>query len=203
MLKKECVAEVLCRPTRDEAEEAVRTMLAWAGDDPRREGLRETPARVVRAYEEWFGGYTDDAEAYLRKTFSETGGYDDMVLLRGIQVQSHCEHHMAPFIGTASIAYVPNGEVVGLSKLARVVEVYAKRLQTQENLTAQIVHAITNALAPRGVAILIEAEHGCMATRGVHQTGVGTITTRFTGDFKTDPDLRKRFLGLAGPVANP
>ncbi len=202
MLKTDCVAKALCRPTRAEAEDAVRTLLAWAGDDPRREGLSQTPARVVRAYEEWFGGYAEDPEEHLRKTFSETGGYDDMVLLRGIQVQSHCEHHMAPFTGTASIAYIPNGEVVGLSKLARVVEVYAKRLQTQEKLTAQIVDAITKTLAPRGVAILIAAEHGCMGTRGVCQTGVGTITTRFTGDFKADPDLRTRFLGLAGPAAN-
>jgi GTP cyclohydrolase I len=186
------------RPSRDEAMRAVRTLLAWAGDDPRREGLLDTPKRVVDAYEEWFKGYHEDPVTYLSRTFEDVQGYDDMVMLREIDVESHCEHHMAPFLGRAYVAYMPTDKVVGISKLARVVEIYAKRLQTQETMTAQIADAITESLAPRGVAVLIDAEHQCMTTRGVHHKHVTTITTQFTGAFKTDKDLRDRFLRLCG-----
>lgn len=186
------------RPTQQEAEEAVRTLIAWAGDDPEREGLKETPRRVAEAYREYFRGYGQDPVAMLQEpTFEEVGGYDDIVMLRDIRVESHCEHHIAPFIGIAHVAYMPNGKVAGLSKLARVVEIYAKRLQTQETLSAEIADAIAEALAPRGVAVMIEAEHQCMTTRGVHQPGVAAITTRFLGEFATDAALRERFLNLA------
>jgi GTP cyclohydrolase I len=185
------------RPTRDEAEAAVRTLIAWAGDDPRREGLIETPKRVVDAYGEWFAGYTGDAAAELTRTFEDVQGYDDIVLLRGIDVTSFCEHHMAPFLGKATVAYLPRGKVVGLSKLARVVEVFARRLQTQETLTRQVADAIVEGLNPLGVAVLITAEHQCMSTRGVRHQHVDTVTTTFTGVFKTDAELRSRFMGLA------
>jgi len=184
------------RPGRAEAEAAVRTLIAWAGDDPDREGLRETPARVTRAFGEWFSGYQGDSAKELSKTFADVNGYDDMVLLRGIDVQSHCEHHMAPFIGKAHVAYLPTNEVVGLSKIARVVEIFAKRLQTQETLTAQITEAIATSVGAKGVAVLIDAEHQCMSTRGVGHKNVGTITTRFTGAFKADQEIRERFLRL-------
>jgi GTP cyclohydrolase I len=184
------------RPTRSEAEEAVRTLLAWAGDDAEREGLIDTPKRVAAAFEEYFSGYSADAIEVLSRTFEDVAGYDDMVMLRDIRVESHCEHHIAPFIGAAHIAYLPQRRIVGLSKLARAVEIFAKRLQTQETLTAQIADAIEQALAPRGVAVLIEAEHQCMATRGVHQPGVMTITTRFTGVFEQDSSYRDRFLQM-------
>ena len=185
------------RPSRDEALEAVRTLLAWAGDDPTREGLRDTPARVVDAYREWFSGYDRDPADELAKTFEEVGGYDDIVLLRNIEVESHCEHHVAPFLGKAFVGYLPNQRVVGISKIAKVVEIFAKRLQTQETLTAQIADAIDEALRPRGVAVMIEAEHQCMSMRGVHQPGVKTITTRFTGVFDEQAGLRDRFIQLA------
>jgi len=186
------------RPTKQEAEEAVRTLIAWAGDDPDREGLKETPRRVVEAFQEYFRGYSEDPVAMLQQpTFEEIGGYDDLVMLRDIRVESHCEHHIAPFIGVAHVAYLPNGKVAGLSKLARVVEAYAKRLQTQETLSAQIADAIQEALSPRGVAVMIEAEHQCMTMRGVHQPGVAAVTTRFLGAFATDSALRDRFLSLA------
>ena len=185
------------RPTRDEAEAAVRTLIAWAGDDPRREGLIETPKRVVDAYGEWFAGYRGDAAAELTRTFEDVQGYDDIVLLRGIDVTSFCEHHMAPFLGKATVAYLPRGKVVGLSKLARVVEVFARRLQTQETLTRQVADAIVEGLNPLGVAVLITAEHQCMSTRGVRHQHVDTVTTTFTGVFKTDAELRSRFMGLA------
>ena len=186
------------RPTKQEAEEAVRTLIAWAGDDPDREGLKETPRRVVEAFQEYFRGYGEDPVAMLQQpTFEEIGGYDDLVMLRDIRVESHCEHHIAPFIGVAHVAYLPNGKVAGLSKLARVVEAYAKRLQTQETLSAQIADAIQEALSPRGVAVMIEAEHQCMTMRGVHQPGVAAVTTRFLGAFATDSALRDRFLSLA------
>jgi GTP cyclohydrolase I len=185
------------RPTRQEAEAAVRTLLAWTGDDPSREGLAQTPNRVVEAFHEHFAGYREDPLAVLDCTFEEASGYDDMVMLRDIRVESHCEHHIAPFIGTAHVAYLPSGRIVGISKLARVVEIFAKRLQTQERLTAQVAEAIDRALAPRGVAVLIEAEHHCMATRGVHQHGVAIVTSRFTGLFETDLDQRDRFLQLS------
>ncbi len=186
------------RPSRDEAEEAVRTLIAWAGDDPKREGLLDTPKRVVDAYGEWFEGYTQDPMDYLSKTFEDVKGYDDIVMLRDIDVESHCEHHMAPFLGTACVAYMPTEAVVGISKLARVVEIYAKRLQTQETMTSQIAQAINDSLLPRGVAVMIDAKHECMTTRGVHHPNVSTITTQFTGVFKTDQELRERFLRLAG-----
>ena len=185
------------RPSRDEALKAVRTLLAWAGDNPDRPGLIDTPRRVVDAYGEWFDGYDADASKELGRIFEDVQGYDDMVLLRDIEVESHCEHHMAPFLGKAYVAYIPNDKVVGISKLARVVEIYSRRLQTQEVLTNQIADAIESSLAPKGVAILIDAEHQCMTTRGVHHRHVSTITTRFTGDFKTDAALKDRFLKLA------
>jgi GTP cyclohydrolase I len=188
------------RPSRTEAEAAVRTLIAWAGDDPNREGLKETPGRVADAFEEYFSGYLLDPVDVLSKTFQETGGYDDLVMLRDIRVASHCEHHLAPFLGVAHVAYLPNGRILGLSKIARVVEMFAKRLQTQEALTAQIAEAIENALQPRGVAVLIEAEHQCMSMRGVRQPGVKTITTRFTGALEVDASYRDRFLQMVhGP----
>ena len=185
------------RPSREEALKAVRTLLAWAGDDPDRPGLIDTPKRVVDAYGEWFDGYDADVEKELSRTFEDVQGYDDMVLLRDIEVESHCEHHMAPFLGKAYVAYIPNEKVVGISKLARVVEIFSRRLQTQETLTQLIAEAIESHLQPHGVAILIDAEHQCMTTRGVHHRHVSTITTRFTGAFKTDPALQDRFLKLA------
>jgi len=191
-------SEDVKRPSREEAEEAVRTLLAWAGDDPMREGLLDTPKRVVKAYEEWFSGYQEDPVTYLSRTFEDVQGYDDIVMLRDIEVESHCEHHMAPFLGKAYVAYMPTQAVVGISKLARVVEIFAKRLQTQETMTQQICDAITESLAPMGVAVLIDAVHECMTTRGVHHRHVSTVTTQFTGVFKTDQDLRNRFLRLAG-----
>jgi len=174
--------------------DAVRTLLAWAGDDPRREGLLDTPKRVVDAYGEWFEGYAADPEKELSRTFEDVQGYDDIVMLRDIDVESHCEHHMAPFLGKAYVAYMPTDKVVGISKLARVVQIFAKRLQTQETMTIQITDAINYSLAPHGVAVLIDAEHQCMTTRGVHHKHVSTITTQFTGVFKTDKDLQRRFL---------
>jgi GTP cyclohydrolase I len=188
------------RPSRAETEAAVRTLIAWAGDDPNREGLRDTPARVADAFEEYFSGYRLDPIDVLSRTFQEAGGYDDLVMLRDIRVASHCEHHLAPFMGVAHVAYLPNGRILGLSKIARVVEIFAKRLQTQEALTAQIAEAIENALQPRGVAVLIEAEHQCMSMRGVRQPGVKTITTRFTGALEVDASYRDRFLQMVhGP----
>ena len=184
------------RPSRDEAEAAVRTLIAWAGDDPAREGLRDTPKRVVNAYTEFFSGYEQDPIEALDRTFEEVGGYDDIVMLRDIAVNSHCEHHMIPFIGKAHVAYLPGDNVVGISKLARVIEIFARRLQTQETMTAQIVAAIDTALAPRGVAIMIEAVHQCMSLRGVHKPNVATITTQFTGSFRTDTVLQQRFMSL-------
>jgi len=189
-------SDMVERPSEEEAKAAVRTLLAWAGDDPMREGLLDTPKRVVKAYREWFKGYDEDPVEYLSRTFDDVQGYDDIVMLKNIDVESHCEHHMAPFIGKAFVAYMPTKAVVGISKLARVVEIYAKRLQTQETMTAQICDAITESLAPMGVAVLIDAEHQCMSTRGVHHKDVTTITTQFTGVFKTDKDLRNRFLRL-------
>ena len=170
--------------SRDTAEEAVRTLLRWAGEDPQREGLIDTPQRVVDAYTDWFSGYTVEPRDYLRRTFEETGGYDEMVALRDIEFESHCEHHMAPIIGRAHVGYLPTGKVVGISKLARVVDVFARRLQTQETMTAQIAQSIEKALKPRGVAVLVEAEHMCMSMRGVQKQGSSTMTTQYTGLFK-------------------
>jgi GTP cyclohydrolase IA len=198
VIKGKAKAETDKRPSRDEAEEAVRTLIAWAGDDPKREGLIDTPGRVVEAYDEWFKGYREDPNEYLSRTFEDVKGYDDIVMLRDIDVESHCEHHMAPFLGKACVAYMPTEKVVGISKLARVVEIYAKRMQTQETMTSQIAKAIDEALAPKGVAIFIDAKHQCMTTRGVHHPDVSTITTQFTGVFRTDQELRERFMRLAG-----
>ena len=181
------------RPSRDEAEKAVEVLLRWTGDDPSREGLVDTPARVVRAYEEFFSGYQEDPEDMLARTFEEVEGYDDMVMLRGIDLQSHCEHHMVPILGQAHIAYLPDQRVVGISKLARVLDSFGRRLQTQETMTAQVANAIQNALKPKGVAILVDAQHQCMTTRGVKKQGVSMVTTRFTGQFEDNADLRNRF----------
>ena len=181
------------RPSREEAEAAVRVLLRWAGDDPTREGLLDTPKRVVKAYEELFKGYKQDPAEILATVFEEVEGYDDMVLVKDIPFTSHCEHHMVPFVGKAHIAYFPAEGVVGLSKLARVTDVFARRLQTQETMTAQITDAIDDALKPRGIAVLIEAEHMCMSMRGVQKQGASTITTRFTGVFRDDPAEQARF----------
>lgn len=191
-------AEGLERPTQQEAEDAVRTLLRWAGDDPRREGLIDTPKRVAKAYLEFFAGYEMDPVKELSRTFEDVQGYDDMVMLRDIDVESHCEHHMVPILGRAHIAYMPSDKVVGISKIARVVEIFGKRLQTQETMTQQIADCITDALQPKGVAIMIDAKHQCMTTRGVHHPNVATITTQFTGVFKTDQERRERFMRLAG-----
>ncbi|MFO1017428.1 MAG: GTP cyclohydrolase I FolE [Hyphomonadaceae bacterium] len=186
------------RPSREAAMEAVRTLIAWAGDDPDREGLKDTPKRVVEAYREWFRGYDECPKDELSRVFEEVGGYDDLVMLKKIDVESHCEHHIAPFLGKAYVAYLPTDSVVGISKIARVVEIFAKRLQTQETMTAQVAQALEESLHPRGVAVLIDAEHQCMSTRGVHHKDVTTVTTQFTGEFKTNEELRNRFLKLAG-----
>jgi GTP cyclohydrolase I len=190
--------EDAAEPSREEAEAAVRVLLRWTGDDPSREGLRETPARVVRAYREWFGGYAIDPEDFLRRTFEETDGYDEMVVLRDIGFESMCEHHMAPIIGKAHVAYLPRRRVVGISKLARVVEVYSKRLQIQEKMTAQIANTIDAVLKPSGVAVVVEAAHQCMTTRGVHKTGVSMVTSRMLGAFRDDPKTRREFLAMIG-----
>ncbi len=187
---------VVPRPSREEAEAAVRTLIAWMGDDPDREGVADTPRRVVKAYDELFRGYRECPVQILDRTFSETAGYDDLVLLRDIDFYSHCEHHMVPFVGKAHIAYWPVDRVVGLSKLARVVDVFARRLQTQEHLTSQIATAIDEILKPRGVAVMIEAEHMCMAMRGVQKQGVSTLTTQFLGVFRDDPAEQARFMSL-------
>jgi GTP cyclohydrolase I len=184
------------RPTQKEAEEAVRVLLRWAGEDPAREGLKDTPARVAKAYREIFGGYDLVAEDVLGRTFEEVSGYDDIVLEKDIPFYSHCEHHMVPIIGKAHVAYLPNGRVLGLSKIARVVDIYARRLQTQEAMTAQIAKAIDETLMPRGVAVMIEAEHLCMAMRGIKKQGATTLTTTFTGAFKSEPAEQVRFMTM-------
>lgn len=184
------------RPSLAEAEEAVRTILRFVGEDPSRDGLLETPSRVVRAYKEYFGGYALDPEDILNKTFEEIEGYDEMIALRGIRFESHCEHHMAPIIGRAWVAYIPNGRVVGISKLARVVEIYAKRLQIQEKMTAQIANAIDHVLKPQGVAVILKAEHHCMTTRGVHKPGTDLVTSRMLGVFRDNPITRQEFLTM-------
>ncbi|MDX1737833.1 MAG: GTP cyclohydrolase I FolE [Alphaproteobacteria bacterium] len=184
--------------TREEAEAAVRVLLRWAGDDPDREGLIGTPDRVVRAFEEYFVGYSEDPVKVLGRTFEETDGYDEMVLLKDISFESHCEHHLAPIIGRAHVAYLPSSRVVGISKLARVVYIYAKRLQIQEKMTAQISNTINDVLQPKGVAVVIQAQHQCMTCRGVHKQGVDMVTSSMTGLFRTDPRTRSEFLNLAG-----
>jgi|SRR5579872_1681070 len=186
------------RPTREQAEEAVRTLIRWAGDDPRREGLLATPGRVVRAYEEWFSGYNDHPHDYLKRTFEETGGYDEVVVLRDIRFESHCEHHMAPIIGRVHIGYLPRNRVVGISKLARLVEVYSRRLQIQEKMTAEIAACLEDVLKPHGVAVVAEATHQCMTTRGVHKTGVSMVTSRMLGVFRDHAETRQEFLAAIG-----
>src|ERR1700758_1769913 len=186
------------RPSRPEAEEAVRTLIRWAGDDPEREGLLATPSRVVRAYEEWFSGYKDEPEDYLKRTFEETGGYDEVVVLRDIRFESHCEHHIAPIIGRIHIGYLPRNRVVGISKLARLVEVFARRLQIQEKLTAEIAACLDAVLKPHGVAVVTEATHQCMTTRGVHKPGVTMVTSRMVGVFRTNAETRQEFLAAIG-----
>lgn len=185
----------LVKPSREEAEAAVKTLLAWAGDDTEREGLLDTPRRVVKAYEQYFKGYEEDPIEILGRRFDEVGGYDDIVLLRDINFHSHCEHHMAPFIGKAHVAYIPNKAVVGISKIARVVDIYARRLQIQEKMTMQIADAIEEALQPRGVAVFVQAEHQCMSMRGVMKPNVDTITTQFRGEYST-PEMKAAFMSM-------
>jgi GTP cyclohydrolase I len=192
----DAIIKTTTRPTREEAEAAVRTLLAWAGDDPTREGLLDTPKRVVKAFREYFSGYDDDPVEALSRTFEDVGGYDDIVMLRDIEFSSHCEHHIAPFVGRTHVAYLPTKSVVGISKLARVVDIFARRLQTQETMTAQIANCIGDALAPRGVAVMIEAVHTCMSMRGIGKRNVATITTQFVGEFKSNPALQARFMEL-------
>jgi GTP cyclohydrolase IA len=197
-----CAKTAPNRPSREEAEKAVRTLLQWAGDNPEREGLVDTPARVAKAFEDWFSGYDQDPEAYLTRTFEEVAGYDDMVILKDIRFESHCEHHLAPIIGRAHVGYLPTHRVVGISKLARVVEAFARRLQVQEKMNAQIAHCIQTVLEPRGVAVVIEAAHQCMTTRGVHKTGVTMVTSTMIGDFRTNSDTRREFLNIIGNPVN-
>ena len=189
-------------PSREEAENAVRVLLRWAGDDTNREGLHDTPARVVRAYEEHFAGYRADPAEVLKRTFEETDGYDEIVLLRDIHFTSHCEHHLEPIIGKAHVGYLPKHRVVGISKLARVVELYAKRLQIQEKMTAQIANTIDDVLQPRGVAVVIEAAHQCMTTRGINKTGVTMVTSRMLGAFRDQPETRQEFMAMIGSTGN-
>ncbi|MEP4380039.1 MAG: GTP cyclohydrolase I FolE [Alphaproteobacteria bacterium] len=188
-------------PDRAQAEDAVRTLLRWAGDDPAREGLVDTPARVARAFEEFFAGYREDPLEYLERTFEEVEGYDEMVVLRDIRLESYCEHHLAPILGKIHIGYLPEKRVVGISKLARVAEAYAKRLQIQEKLTAQIANCINDVLCPKGVAVVIEAEHQCMTTRGVHKPGVVMVTSRMLGAFRESSDTRREFLSFIGNIS--
>ena len=202
--RKTTAAKLHRRPSREEAEAAVRTLIEWAGDDPAREGLRATPARVVRSYEEFFNGYETDPVELLQRTFEETEGYDEMVVLKDIRFESHCEHHMAPIIGKAHIAYLPKSRVVGISKLARLVEVYSRRLQIQEKMTVQIANTLNEVLQPRGVGVVIEAAHQCMTTRGVHKPGVSMVTSHMLGGFRDDPSTRREFLAfIGGPTAIP
>ena len=189
-------ATTVIKPSREEAEEAVRTLICWTGDDPDREGLIETPKRVVRAYEEFFEGYDMDPEEVLQKTFEEVQGYDDAVIVRNIRVESHCEHHIVPIIGVAHVGYIPNNRVVGISKLARVIEIFGKRLQTQETMTAQIADTIQKVLEPKGVAVVVDASHQCMTTRGIHKTESSTITSRMLGVFRDNPETRSEFMNL-------
>ena len=194
--KEKKVTEVFAKPSREEAEEAVKTLIKWAGDNPEREGLLDTPKRVVKAYEEFFEGYEHNPTEILSRTFDDVEGYDEMVIVRDIRIESHCEHHMVPIIGTAHVAYLPQSRVVGISKLARVVDIYARRLQTQETMTVQIADTISRVLSPRGVAVMIDAEHQCMTTRGIQKPGVSTITTHLTGAFRENPEMRREFLAM-------
>ncbi|WP_405236629.1 GTP cyclohydrolase I FolE [Lentisalinibacter orientalis] len=186
------------RPGRRQAEGAIRTLLLWAGEDPDREGLLDTPARVARAYEDWFSGYREDPVRFLKRTFQEVEGYDEMIVLRDITFESHCEHHMAPIIGRAHVGYLPTNKVVGISKLARVVEAFARRFQVQEKMTAQIANTIQDVLKPKGVGVVIEAEHQCMTTRGIHKTGVSMVTSQMLGTIREDARTRAEFLRMIG-----
>ena len=196
IIHTESINNKVAKPSREEAMEAVKTLISWAGDDPSREGLIETPKRVVKAYEEFFAGYEQDALKVLGKTFEDVNGYDDIVFLRDINIDSHCEHHMVPIAGKAHVAYLPKNKVVGISKLARVIEIFSKRLQTQETMTMQIIDTIDEALQPFGSAIMIDAKHQCMTTRGINKPNVSTITTKFSGLFAEDAELRNRFMQL-------
>ena len=201
------VSEPTGRPTRSEAEDAIRTLIRWAGDDPTREGLVDTPARVARAYEEFFAGYLEDPMQTLSRTFGEVDGYDEMVVMTDIRFESHCEHHMVPIIGKAHVAYLPDRRVVGISKLARLVDIYAKRLQIQERMTAQIADTLNEVLQPKGVAVVIEAAHQCMTTRGVHKPGAAMVTSRMLGAFRSGGETRREFLAMigrtgGGPLSN-
>ncbi len=198
MKSKHSAKKPAAKPTRAEVEAAVRTLIRWTGDDPDREGLAATPARVVRAYEEWFAGYGEDPRDYLRRTFDEVGGYDEIVLLRNIRFESHCEHHMAPVLGRVHIGYLPRNRVVGISKLARLVDVYARRLQTQEKMTAEIAGCLDAVLKPFGAGVVVEAAHQCMTTRGVHKTDVTMVTSRMLGVFRTQAQTRQEFLAAIG-----
>jgi GTP cyclohydrolase I len=185
-------------PSREEAEQAIRTLIRWAGDDPGREGLADTPARVVRAFSDWFSGYAQDPAEYLRRTFEEVGGYDEMVILKSIPFESHCEHHMAPIIGEVHVGYLPHRRVVGISKLARLVDAYSRRLQIQERMTAEIADTLQEVLQPRGVGVLVESSHECMTTRGVHKRGVTMVTSRMIGAFRDEPATRREFFAAIG-----
>ncbi len=198
----EAEAQPIERPTTAEAEGAVRTLLRWAGDDPEREGLLDTPGRVIRAYRQWFRGYEEDPVAMLQRTFEEVEGYDEMVVLRDIRFESFCEHHLAPIIGVAHVGYIPTDRVVGISKLARLVDAYAKRLQVQEKMTAQIANTLMTVLKPRGVAVVMEGEHHCMSTRGVHKHGVSMVTSTMLGGFREDHRTRKEFMDIIGNPTN-
>jgi|TARA_Y100000996_G_C22494931_1_gene631890 GTP cyclohydrolase I len=184
------------KPSRSEAEAAVKTLLAWAGEDVKREGLKDTPKRVVKAYEDWFSGYNEDPKEVLKKTFSELDGYDEIIMLRDIRIESHCEHHIAPFIGSAHVAYLPKKRVVGISKLARITRIFSKRMQVQEKLTAQIANCIQEVLSPRGVAVVIEAQHQCMTTRGINAPGISMVTSQLLGKFRTDASTRREFYSM-------
>ena len=186
----------ITKPTQEDAQDAIRTLLLWAGDDPEREGLVDTPKRVARAYKDWFAGYRVDPVSYLKRTFEEVEGYDEMIVLRDIDFESHCEHHMAPIIGRAHVGYLPNNKVVGISKLARVVETFVRRLQVQEKMTAQIANCIQDVLKPKGVGVIINARHECMTTRGVHKTGVSMVTSQMLGAFRKDARTRQEFLEI-------
>ena len=184
------------KPSRSEAEAAVKTLLAWAGEDVKREGLKDTPKRVVKAYEDWFSGYNEDPKEVLKKTFSELDGYDEIIMLRDIRIESHCEHHIAPFIGSAHVAYLPKKRVVGISKLARITRIFSKRMQVQEKLTAQIANCIQEVLKPRGVAVVVEAQHQCMTTRGINAPGISMVTSQLLGKFRTDASTRREFYSM-------
>ena len=188
----------MSRPTRKEAEDAVKILLNWVGEDPDREGLRATPARVAKAYQEWFSGYKDDPIDFLRRTFREVDGYDELVILRDIDFESHCEHHLAPIIGKVQVGYLPDRKVFGISKLARVVETFAKRMQVQESMTAQIANCINDVLKPKGVGVVVEGVHQCMTTRGIHKPGVSMVTSQLLGAFRSDPRTRSEFLNIIG-----